>query len=144
MPKDLIIFVCQANYCRSPVAEVIAKNIFLNNYEFESYGISPYPDSNMDSRSRCFLDKNGYKHLQHTPRRINKSKIFSSLIIFALDLRVLDTLNKMFPKSKNKIKILNYKDKSINLSDPFRYNDSDYEMIMKNIEYVIKNNFDIK
>ena len=50
----------------------------------------------------------------------------------------------MFPKSKNKIKILNYKDKSINLSDPFRYNDSDYEMIMKNIEYVIKNNFDIK
>ena len=89
VPKDLIIFVCQANYCKS-IAEVIAKNIFLNNCKFESYGISPYHDSNMDSRSKCFPIKTGISiYNTHQEELINQN--FSSLIIFALDLRVLDT-----------------------------------------------------
>ena len=70
-----ILVVCFANYCRSPVAEVILKRS-LPNLNIESAGIVPMTDPDMDNRSRQFLVEIQYKPGVHNPSRISKKSFF--------------------------------------------------------------------
>ena len=128
-----ILVVCFANYCRSPVAEVILKRS-LPNLNIESAGIVPMTDPDMDNRSRQFLVEIQYKPGVHNPSRISKKKVSSSSIIFALDLNVLNFLNNRYKNSKHKIKLLNYHTPDISLADPFKFDDMSYHEVMRNIE----------
>ena len=56
--KKSFCIVCIANYCRSPVAEVLLKTRFGDKYEFFSAGISPIAQPNMDPRSLKYLHEN--------------------------------------------------------------------------------------
>ena len=130
-----ICVVCIANYCRSPVAEVILKNRF-EDYKISSAGINPLYDGGMDLRSRNFLINNKYKPIIHTPNKINIKKISESDIVFSMDFMVLAELNRLFPKYKNKFKLFSYQFENIDLSDPYKLDNLNYLKIMKNIEYI--------
>ena len=56
--------------------------------------------------------------------------------VLALDLYVLNELNNLFPKHKEKIKLLNFQIPSINLIDPYKLDDLSYNKIMKDIKNV--------
>ena len=101
-----ICVVCIANYCRSPVAEVILKNNLEGKAYVQSCGIDPLPKANMDPRSQKFLNKIGFKNTLHTPQRINNQVVKESDVIYALDVIVLMQLNKLYPRNINKIKLL--------------------------------------
>ena len=58
MSKKSINIVCYANYCRSPAAEQILRNIHQDKFKFQSSGLNPLIKSNMDPRSVRFLEQN--------------------------------------------------------------------------------------
>ena len=130
-----ILVLCIANFCRSPVAETILRKMLDNNYEILSAGLSPMPISTMDKRSSDFLRCSGYMQQPHTPRKLSSQMIKSSDLILSMEFKIIEKLfNNKNAKNKD-IKIFNYLDSSLDISDPYRIQDHDaYYKIMKDIE----------
>ena len=62
-------FVCLANYCRSPVAKMLAKNKFKHSLKVDSAGINPMVSAGMDSRSADYLKENNIVFEMHNPKK---------------------------------------------------------------------------
>ena len=72
--SKLITVVCYANFCRSPVAEIILRNRFKGKLRVTSAGISPLNGTSMDKRSEEFLKKDNFDfdtHIQKVFQAIN-------------------------------------------------------------------------
>ena len=138
---DKICVVCYANYCRSPVAETILKDLYNDKYHISSAGIHPYPEAKMDKRSANFLKDFGYSNTTHIPRKISKEIMASSIIIFAMDAQVLQMLNKLYPRFRSKVKLFSFKNPKVNLRDPYKLCESDYKTVMENIKKISKTIF---
>ena len=128
--------VCIANYCRSPVVENLLKKRFLNEYEFFSAGISPISLPNMDPRSLRFLKENNVINNLHTKKKISKKMITYFDIFLAVDLYVLNQLNTIYPKYKNKFASLTMQFRDINIIDPYHFQPDEYKKVMNDIKYV--------
>ena len=83
-----IVFVCYANYCRSPAAEYLLKSFGDENLNVTSAGIDPIAIPSMDPRSMEFLKKNNIDFDIHSPKKITSSIIKSSNLIFSLDYSI--------------------------------------------------------
>ena len=128
-----ICVVCLANYCRSPVAEVLLKEKFQNQLNISSCGLSPLISAGMDPRSKKFLSDLKIESGIHTPKKINQKIINTCDLILALDPLILFELNQKFPGSMAKFKVLSYQCPGLDLSDPYHYDDEGYKKIMDNI-----------
>ena len=129
--------VCFANYCRSPVAEVLLKNKFKNSLKVNSAGINPMVSAGMDHRSADYLKENNEKYELHYPKKIDRKFINSSDIVFALDALVLIDLNKNFKKYRNKFKLFSFQHRNLKIEDPFKYSNKRYKDIMDKIKFVV-------
>jgi len=132
---ELIIVVCTANYCRSPVAKALLEEKYKNQYIFESYGIEPIAKSNMDDRSIKFLSEQNIYNILHSPKRLNEDAFNMSKYVFALDMQVLLEINKRFGVSQ-KTKLLSFQNPKIIFKDPFRFSDDAYQFEMEKIKKV--------
>lgn len=128
--------VCIANYCRSPVIEFFLKKRFGDEYEFFSAGLSPISLPSMDPRSLDFLKQNNIPHPFHNAKKINNTMLKYFDYFFAVDLFVLNELNKCFPKFKHKFKLFTYQFNDINIIDPYRLDTEGYTKVMNDIKYV--------
>ena len=138
MTKKIIV-VCFANYCRSPVAEKILQYKF-SNLHFESYGLNPLVEPNMDQRSREFLQNENVNYKNHIPRKINREIIEKSSLVLCMDHFILMNLNKLFPSAVNKLKIFTFKNSEMIIEDPYKFNQKNYQEVMKKI-LIVCNNF---
>ena len=118
------------------MAEAILSHKYKYNAEIISAGTHPIIRSGMDPRSRNFLLNKGYNVKIHTPKKINKEIMIESDFIFCLDHMVLNKMNTIFPKYRNKIKILNFQDPTCRLRDPFKMDNQAYLKVMEDIEKV--------
>lgn len=134
---ETICIVCYANFCRSPVAEKILKNKMSDRYNLISAGLNPFYGKGMDARSKRFLIERGIKDISHMPKKLTKEIVEKSKIIFAMDTEILLEINKMYPGSKDKVKLISQHDPKIKIYDPFRMNEEDYNLIMSKIEALI-------
>jgi len=114
-----ILVVCQANYCRSPVAEYIFKH-FINSSQVYSYGVVPFFSGSMDPRSQEYLKLKNIKYSIHNPKLIKKKFINEADIVFAIDLIVFQKLKKDFYKYRNKIQLLSSVKDGLIINDPFK------------------------
>ena len=140
MPKEKKAFcvVCIANYCRSPVLEALLKKRF-KNYEFYSAGISPIYEATMDPRSLNYLKIHDINNIIHTPKKISRKMLDYFDVFLAIDFFVLAELNRLYPKYRNKFKLVTSDFKNIDIIDPFRMDDTGYNEIMDRIFHVSKN-----
>ena len=138
MRKSFCI-VCVANYCRSPVVENLLKKRFEDDYEFFSAGISPISQPSMDPRSLKFLNQNNANYGFHTPKKINKKMLNYFDKFLAVDLYVLNALNVKYPKYRHKLSSLTAQFSNIDIIDPYRFQQDEYNKIMNDIKYVVEN-----
>lgn len=136
--KKSFCVICIANYCRSPVLEHLLKKRYPQ-HEFFSAGLSPLFEPNMDIRSSNFLEKNNVHNILHSPKKLSKKILNYFDYIVAVDIIVLNELNKIFPKYSFKFKLATSQFKNIELNDPYHLSDIEYEDIMEKILYVSKN-----
>ena len=85
--KPQICIVCFANFCRSPVAEIILNNLYGNEYNFFSAGIQPLPKADMDLRSQSFLSSREYNFSIHNPKKINNNLLVKLILFTQLILK---------------------------------------------------------
>ena len=60
-------------------------------------------------------------------------------VFLAIDFFVLAELNRLYPKYRNKFKLVTSDFKNIDIIDPFRMDDTGYNEIMDRIFHVSKN-----
>ena len=138
-PDPSINIVCMANYCRSPVAEYLLEKELNGNIKVSSSGLNPFPNADMDPRSREFLENKGINVGIHTPKRIDNIIARNSSLILALDIHVLRELNNQFTQHRKKIRLFSFLEPKINLSDPYRSGNEEYSEIMKKIDNICAN-----
>ena len=138
LKKKSFCIVCIANYCRSPVVEVMLNSKYKEKYEFFSAGISPIFQPGMDPRSLKFLNSLNISSKIHTPKNLNK-KIFEYFDYFlAVDLFVLNELNTRHKKYRNKFRLLTSQFNNIDIIDPYKFDDENYIEVMKDIAKVVE------
>lgn len=125
-----------ANYCRSPVAEVLLRNRFGDEYEFFSAGISPIALPSMDPRSLKFLQDNSINHNFHTPKKINKKMLNYFDFFLAVDPLILNNLNTTYPEHKNKFRLLTTHFSDLSIVDPYKLKSNEYRKVMEDIKYI--------
>ena len=128
--------VCFANYCRSPVAEILLRKKFGDKFEFFSAGISPAAMPNMDPRSLKFLQEEKISHDFHTPKKINKKMLDYFDKFLAVDFFVLNELNTKYPKYKHKFCSLTMQFSDKNILDPYQLETDEYMQVMNSIKYI--------
>ena len=137
--KKSFCIVCLANFCRSPVAEILLKERFKDKYEFYSAGISPVALPNMDPRSLEFLKEGKIEHDFHNPKKINKNMLDYFDKFLAVDFFILNQLNLNYPKYKNKFCLITSQFDEVNLFDPYQLEIKEYRKVMDDIHYVTQN-----
>jgi len=131
-----IVFVCYANYCRSPVAEYLLKSFGDKNLNVTSAGIDPIAIPSMDPRSMEYLKKNHIDFDIHSPKKITSSIIKNSNLIFSLDYSIYLNLKLKFISAN--IMMVNHFNKEIDTSDPYKLdNKEDYFKCMDNISLLV-------
>ena len=131
-----IVFVCYANYCRSPVAEYLLKSFGDKNLNVTSAGIDPIAIPSMDPRSMEYLKSNHIDFDIHSPKKITSSIIKNSNLIFSLDYSIYLKLKLKFISAN--IMMVNHFNKEIDTSDPYKLdNKEDYFKCMDNISLLV-------
>ena len=128
-----------ANYCRSPVAEFLLKEKYFDEHNIDSAGLIDFPEFGMDRRSIKFLKSLGKTAPIHQPKKISKKLLERTDIIYAIDHKILISLNKEFPAYKQKFELFALKNKRMFLPDPYALSNEEYIAVMKKIEYISEN-----
>ncbi len=129
-------FVCLANYCRSPVAKMIFKSKFKSSLKVDSAGINPIVSAGMDPRSIDYLKENNIEFEIHNPKKVDKNFLNSSDVVFAMDTMVLMHLNKTYKNFRYKFKLFTYKQRNLQIKDPYRLSTEEYKNVMDKIKFV--------
>lgn len=126
-----IIFVCTGNTCRSPMAEIIAKDIFNRrkiNINVISRGIAVYFPSEASENSIKALEKYNLDLSKHTAKQIEQSDIVSSNLILTMTNQHKAFVKKMAGDSVNVFTLKEYiKVGNDDISDPYGGDISDYQ-----------------
>ena len=138
--KYKLLIVCQANYCRSPTAEVILDHILpKDKFIVNSAGLKPKSEPNMDPRTKNYLEQHGFEiNKIHNPKFVTSMLLKQQDKILFMDLSAMDKLRKQYPKLTDKMELFNSPTGHVNLSDPFLLNKDQYEEIMNNIHTLSK------
>tara|TARA_B100001057_G_C22328830_1_gene748701 strand:+ start:27 stop:467 length:441 start_codon:yes stop_codon:yes gene_type:complete len=138
--KKDIVLVCIANFCRSPVAEILLRERFgSEKYNFISAGIHPIKNIGMDDRSSKFLKSLDVNlDYLHMPKKINYQIIKNAKHIFGMDHLCMKILNADFSSEISKIRLFSYQNKDISIIDPYKLSDKEYEKVMNDIYHVVQ------
>lgn len=133
----MIIFVCKANYCRSPVAERLLKHL-RPDLNVISRGIINFTRMSMDPRSMKYLELKNINSTQHQPTKIDMQTIENASLLIIFDYEIFEYFRSNYKKYTNKIKLINYVDKSIKIPDPYILkDDKEYFKTMENINILV-------
>lgn len=119
-----IAFVCTGNTCRSPMAEVIAKDIFKKrkiNIDVISRGIAVYFPSEASENSEEVVKQYGLDLSNHKAMQITKEDIESCDFIFTMTYQHREFVKKLSPESSDKVFTLKeyVKANGDDISDPY-------------------------
>ena len=108
-------------------------NIDANN-SFDSCGLHPLEEPNMDLRSKKFLEDKGITDTIHVPKKITRKLIEKNDLIVAMDFIILNNLLSKYKNYSAKFKAFSYVDNKFVINDPYKFGDDEYYLIMNKIQ----------
>lgn len=142
MSDPEILFVCWGNICRSPMAEVVAKQWALrdgvNGVRFTSAGVSNEEAGHpMDPRAVATLTTAGYHPEPHTARLVAAEEIESAAMVIGMERTHLRRIRQLVPDVGALYLLSDFDPDSIpgtEIDDPWYGDDSDFIVALKQIE----------
>ena len=130
-----ILFLCYGNICRSPLAELIARN-FLHEYNVASAGFHtavdrPSPDHMKRAALKLSVDMDS-----HRSRKVTQHDIDRADLVLVMDWRNYDQLIQTFPGVKTKSTFLGLFSPSpaIEIDDPYEFTGERVDQIANQIK----------
>ncbi|MCD4817462.1 MAG: threonylcarbamoyl-AMP synthase [Candidatus Cloacimonetes bacterium] len=149
--KPMILFMCTANICRSPMAHYLSKKMVQDkklNFRIASAGFLQ-GNHEISENSKLVLQENGIDASFHTSTQITDQIALDSWLILTMTNNHKEMLLKMDPKTENKVYTLTeYADKILknvsiqsDVEDPYGLDISfyrnTYEIIKEKIEVIV-------
>lgn len=106
-----ILFVCSANQCRSPMAEVIFKKLVRDkgeeaNWRIESAGVWAYQGAPATDHARQVMGERELDLSQHLSQPVDHALLSQFDVIVVMTLDHKRTLIEQFPSITNRINLL--------------------------------------
>lgn len=143
--KYSIVFVCQGNICRSPMALAAFRRfaiqyVWSDNVAADSAGTSRWHvGQEMDPRARKELQRRGYTVAPHLARRVSEADRNATLMI-ALDVATADRLRSR-GFSPDRIHLMSTYDSTTNnspsIDDPYPGAQANFARVMDRLEQII-------
>ncbi len=140
-----ITFVCWGNICRSPMAEVVAREHAaregLHGITFRSAGVSAEEAGNpIDPRAAATLKAAGYHPGAFTAHRITAEEVRSADMLIGMEQLHLNKLRALVPEAHNLYLLTDFDSTAVPgspIEDPWYGDDSDFETTLEEIEAAI-------
>lgn len=141
--RGLVLFVCTANICRSPMAETIF-NVLSGErrlpYRAESAGITDFGSSPMSSSAREILGEAGIPAGDHRARMVTEDMFWEARLVLVMGPRHVAELSRRFGDSE-KVHLLQEYASGVSdgrkIPDPYGQSMFTYRASMRQIfEYV--------
>ncbi len=102
-----VLFVCSANLCRSPMAEIHLKYLTkdLKRVNIRSAGMNAITGMELYEESKKLLKENNLK-TKHTSKLLTKHTLDWADLIFVMENRHKNYITYLSPENKNKIRFL--------------------------------------
>ncbi len=140
--KPLILFICTANICRSPMAEYYLKHLVEKSDLSYRIGSAGFFDSGIriSENSRIVLDENNIDASQHISTQINEQLIRDSWLVLTMTTQHKLYLLDSFPNSINKVFTLSeFTSFNMDIDDPYGLDIYFYRETFKKIKDRIEN-----
>ena len=140
--KPLILFICTANICRSPMAEYYLQHLVDKNDLSYRIGSAGFFESGVmiSENSRIVLDENGINASKHISTQINEQLIQDSWLVLTMTTQHKLYLRDYFPNSINKVFTLSeFTGYNIDIDDPYGLDVYFYRETFKKIKERIEN-----
>ncbi|TCK87914.1 protein-tyrosine phosphatase [Natranaerovirga hydrolytica] len=133
-----IIFVCTGNTCRSPMAEVIGKNILNHPIEIISRGIFVSYSSGANEKAIAITNKNNLSLEQHQAKPFDINEVENNTLILTMTDGHKLMLLKQYSILNNNVYTLNefVGEKGI-IEDPFGQSIKAYELTFNQLNELI-------
>lgn len=137
-----IRFVCWGNICRSPMAEVVARQWAARHdvgpVSFASAGVSSEEEGNpMDPRAVAVLQRAGYHLGDHRAHRITSAEIRDSALLIGMERIHLDRIRQMVPGAQHLYLLSNFDPDAVpgsGIPDPWYGPPDGFEQTLSSIE----------
>lgn len=106
-----VLFVCSANMCRSPMAEVLFKNLLSQcgadaDWDISSAGVWAWDGNRASDGAVKAMQRKGIDLSRHRSRIISKEMILENDLILVMEKNHKEALQASFPKFAGKIFLL--------------------------------------
>ena len=137
-----ILFVCWGNICRSPMAEVVAREHAaregLRGITFHSAGVSAEEaGSPIDPRAAATLTAAGYHPGPFTAHKITPDEVKSASMLIGMEELHLSRVRTLVPKAHNLYLLTDFDRDAVPgspIEDPWYGDDSDFQTTLDEIE----------
>ena len=137
-----ILFVCWGNICRSPMAEVVAREQAaregLRGVTFHSAGVSAEEAGNpIDPRAAATLTAAGYHPGPFTAHKITPDEVKSASMLIGMEELHLSRVRTLVPQAHNLYLLTDFDRDAVPgspIEDPWYGDDSDFQTTLDEIE----------
>jgi protein-tyrosine phosphatase len=142
-----ICFVCSGNICRSPTAEVVARQLIeaaglSDQIEVDSAGTGGWHvGDDADARALAALRKRGYPISQHAAKQFQAADFADRDLVVALDSGHVRELRRLAPSAEDaaKIRLLRSFDPvadpvDLDVPDPYYARAREFERVLEMVE----------
>lgn len=140
--KPGILFICWGNICRSPMAEMIARNKAAHEglaaVSFTSAGVSGEENGNpMDARAAAILQRTGYTVAPHTAHKATADEVRQADLVIGMETIHLDRIRQLAPDATHLYLMSNFDPNALpgaEIEDPWYGDSDDFETTLRQIE----------
>lgn len=145
--SQLVLFVCTANICRSPMAAALfnahARGAGESDRFFsESAGTWAVDDQPASGNSIVAMSKRGIDINQHRARTITREMIERAAVVLVMTRNHADALRSEFPAQRAKIHLLSeLAERKYDIADPYGSALDDYESCARELDDLIETGY---
>jgi protein-tyrosine phosphatase len=134
---DSILVVCEANMCRSPMAQAILARR-LRDTTIVSAGTRAMPGRMVDVTTSKLMAIHGYDLRGHVASLVDLPKVRAAQLILTMTMEQRTTVERAFPFARGKVYRLGEHD-DFDVLDPYRGSVETYETCFTQIEHGVAN-----
>jgi protein-tyrosine phosphatase len=142
-----VLFICSANMCRSPMAEVLFKDLFSRrgadaDWYISSAGVWAWDGNRASQGAVKAMQRKGIDLSNHRSRLVSQDMIIENDLILVMEQNHKEALQASFPKSARKIFLLSEMvGMRHDILDPIGGTAADYEDTADELEKLLDDAF---